>query len=176
MSQLVVLAFDDMTGADQFKTKMESLQKQELVGLADLVVVVRNPDGKTKIKQSTSLAGIGALNGAFWGMLIGLLFWAPWLGLAAGALGGALGGKFSDIGIDDDFIKQVSDEVQPGNSAIFLLIDKITPERVEAEVDNMGAKVLRTNLDPEREKELRAHFGSYDEDVAADAGGDAGAS
>ena len=71
----------------------------------------------------------------------------------------------SDIGIDDDFIKQVSDEVQPGNSAIFLLIDKITPERVEAEVDNMGAKVFRENLDPEGEKELREHCGSYDEDA-----------
>ena len=85
MSDLIVLAFNSEDGALKLRDKLLSMQKGHLIELADAAVVVRGQDGKAKVKQLHSLVGAGALGGAFWGMLIGLLFFMPWLGLAAGA-------------------------------------------------------------------------------------------
>ena len=104
MSDLIVLAFKTEGGATAMRDKLLQLQKQHLISLEDAAVVIRRADGKVKVKQLHSLVGAGALGGAFWGMLIGLIFWMPWLGLAIGAAGGALGGHFSDVGVDDKFI------------------------------------------------------------------------
>jgi uncharacterized membrane protein len=92
------------------------------------------------------------MGGAFWGLLIGLLFFAPWLGAAMGALGGALGGKMTDVGIDDKFIKQVGGSIQPGNSALFMLVRSATTDRVLKQLhDFPGVHVLRTSLSVEQE-------------------------
>ena len=121
--------------------------------------MVRHQDGKVKVKQSTSLVGAGAFGGAFWGMLIGLLFFMPWLGLAVGAISGALSGKFADIGIDDEFIKSVGSTIQPGTSALFLMVRQSTPDRVLDEVRGYkGVTVLRTSLSNEAEQKLRDAF------------------
>jgi uncharacterized membrane protein len=94
-------------------------------------------------------------------MLIGLLFFAPWLGLAVGAVTGALAGKFSDIGVDDKFIRDVGNTIRPGNSALFLLISDVTPDRVMDELkDFRGAKVIRTSLSKEQEMRLKDAFGA----------------
>ena len=95
MSDLVVFAFDNETGAAEMAQAVKGLQKQELIQIEDAATVVRKQDGKPKVKQAQSLVGAGALGGAFWGLLIGLLFFAPWLGMVAGALGGAIGGKLT---------------------------------------------------------------------------------
>jgi hypothetical protein len=105
MSDLVVLAFDSEDGAEQVRDVLAGMQQRHLITLADAAVVVRKQDGKVKVKQAVSLVGQGAVGGAFWGMLIGIIFWMPWLGMAMGALSGALGGALSDIGVDDKFIK-----------------------------------------------------------------------
>ncbi|KAB1189897.1 DUF1269 domain-containing protein [Haloferax sp. MBLA0076] len=159
MSSLVVLAFDTMEGAKGARDKLYDLQKQELIKLDDAAIVVRKENGKTKVDQAVSLVGTGALGGAFWGMLIGLLFLAPWLGLAVGAVTGALSGKFADYGIDDDFIKEVGDTIEPGHSALFLLVRESQSERVVPELEALAPKVLQTNLSPEQEDALREAFG-----------------
>mgnify|MGYP006289426063 CR=1 FL=1 len=166
MSDLVVLAFKTMDGAAGFRDKLYSLQKEELITLEDAAVVVRKENGKTKVKQARSLVGAGALGGAFWGMLIGLLFFAPWLGMAVGTITGALSGKFSDIGIDDEFIEEVGDTIEPGHSALFLLVNDARIERLEQELAGTEAEVLRTNLTPEQEANLKETF-SGDQDIAA---------
>ena len=162
---MVVLAFDSETGASEARDKLFELQKQELITLEDAAVVVRKPDGKTKVKQAHSLVGTGALGGAFWGLLIGLIFLAPLFGMAVGALAGALGGRYSDIGIDNDFIKEVGDTVQPGESALFLLVTQVQTERVIEELSAYDPTVLQTNLSTEDESKLREAFGA--EEVAA---------
>lgn len=160
MSQLVVLKFENEQGAGEALAEIGSLQKQNLITLDDAATVSRAPgDGKPKVKQATSLVGAGALGGAFWGMLIGLLFFMPWLGLAAGALGGALGGKFTDIGIDDDFIKQVGSSIQPGQSAVFLLIRDATPDRVVEALKQYKPEVIKSSLSAEQEAKLKEAFG-----------------
>lgn len=157
MSSLVVLAFDDMDGAEQMREKLYDFQKRELILLDDAAVVVRNEKGRAKVKQAHSLVGAGALGGAFWGMLIGLLFFAPWLGLLAGAAGGAVTGKLGDIGVDDSFIKEVSEAIQPGESALFLLVREAQLERIAAETDE-AFEIIETNLSPEDESRLRETF------------------
>mgnify|MGYP003574537284 CR=1 FL=1 len=158
MSDLVVFTFKTEDGAAQMRDELVALQKQELIALEDAAVVVRRQDGKVKVKQATSLAGAGALGGAFWGMLIGLLFFAPWLGLAIGAITGAVAGGLTDIGVDDKFIKEVGNSIEPGNSALFLLIAKITPDKVIEKVKHFDAEVYQTSLTEEQEAQLRDAF------------------
>ncbi len=160
MSELIVLAFEAPDGAEKALAEVASLQKQELISLSDAATVVRKPDGKVKVKQAQGLVGAGALGGAFWGMLIGLLFWMPWLGLAIGAVSGAIAGKFTDIGIDDNFIKEVGNTVEPGHSALFLMVERITEDRVLPELAKLDPTVLRTNLSAEDEAKLKAAFGA----------------
>ena len=160
MSDLIVLAFKDETGAGQMLDKLADLQKMQIIALDDAAVVVRRQDGKVKVKQAQSLVGAGAMGGAFWGMLIGLLFWAPWLGLAIGAASGAIAGHFSDIGIDDKFIKEVSSTIEPGHSALFLMVASSTPDKLAEELQGIDAAVLQTSLSKEDEAKLRAEFGA----------------
>jgi uncharacterized membrane protein len=160
VSDLIVLAFDNETGALQVRDKLFELQKQQLIMLADAAVVIRKEDGKVKVKQAVSLVGAGALGGAFWGMLIGLIFWMPWLGLAIGAASGAAGGALTDIGIDDKFIKEVGSTIEPGHSALFLLVVSATGDKVLDEIRGYGATVLQTNLSKDDEAKLREAFGA----------------
>ena len=163
MSELAVVAFDNETGAAEMRDVLIGLQKQGLVTLDDAAVVVRRPDGKVKVQQAVSLVGRGALGGAFWGMLIGLLFWMPWLGMAAGALSGALGGALSDYGLDDGFVKEVGNTIQPGHSALFLLIREATPDKLMEELKQFNGKILQTSLSKEAEAKLKESFGVYEE-------------
>jgi uncharacterized membrane protein len=162
MSELFVLAFETETGASEMLDTIERLQKQELITLEDAAVVVRPKDGKPKVKQAQSLVGAGALGGAFWGMLIGLLFFAPWLGLIVGTAGGAIGGKLTDVGIDDKFIKEVGDTIEPGHSALFLLVIEATRDKVLPELAKYNATVLQTSLSEEDDAKLRETFSAHD--------------
>jgi len=160
MSELIVLAFDHETGADEMREALVRLQKEYLITLEDAAVVVRKSDGRVKVRHAASLVGAGALGGAFWGLLIGVLFWAPWLGMAVGAATGAVSGKLTDIGIDDGFIKEVGNTVEMGHSALFLLVREVKEDKVVPYLAQFGAKVLRTSLSKEDEAKLRSAFGA----------------
>jgi len=162
MSELVVLAFDTENGALEMRDTMVNLQKQHIVELEDAAVVIRRADGKVKVKQAVSLVGQGALGGAFWGMLIGIIFWMPWLGLAMGALGGALGSKLSDTGVDDKFIKEVGEKIEPGHSALFLLVRSATTDKLKEELKDFHPTIIQTSLSNEDEAKLRDFFGAED--------------
>jgi uncharacterized membrane protein len=163
MSDLFVFAFDTETGAGEMRDALARLQKEHLITLEDAAVVVRNQEGKAKVKQAVNLVGAGAWGGAFWGMLIGLLFFAPWLGLAVGAITGAISGKFTDIGVDDKFIKEVGETIEPGNSALFLLVRDVTPDKVLERLEGFHPTVLQTSLSKEAEQKLREAFSANDE-------------
>jgi uncharacterized membrane protein len=159
MSNMVVMAFDNEYTAEQVRDKLVELQRAQLIKLDDAVVVVRKPDGKVKVKQAANLAGAGALSGAFWGMLIGLLFFVPFFGMAVGAAAGALAGSMSDYGIDDNFIKEVGNAIQPGTSAIFVLVREATVDKVVEQLKPYGGKIIHTSLSAENEAQLKAAFG-----------------
>jgi uncharacterized membrane protein len=159
MSNLIALAFDNESGAEQMRDDLMRLQKEHLIGLDDAAIAIKDKDGKVKIKQVTSLAGVGALGGAFWGLLFGLIFFVPVFGLVIGAAAGALAGKYSDVGVDDKFIREVGNSIQPGNSALFLLVRDATPDKVMDELKKYkNVKVLKTSLSKEQEDQLRQAF------------------
>jgi len=163
MSEMFVFAFEAEDEAAKMRDALVALQKEHIITLEDAAVVVRKPDGKVKVKQAVSLVGAGAWGGAFWGMLIGMLFWAPWLGLAVGAVTGAISGKFSDIGIDDNFIKEVGSTIEPGHSALFLLVRDVTADKVLERLEGFSPKVIQTSLSNADEAKLRAAFGAEEE-------------
>ena len=173
MADLIVFAFDTEDGAITARDALIKMQKQQLIELEDAAVVVRRQDGKVKVKQVTSLAGAGALGGAFWGMLIGLLFFAPWLGLAVGAITGALAGGLTDIGVDDKFIKEVGETIEPGHSALFILVRKVTPDKVMEELKKYNPTVLQTSLTEEQEAQMRSAFGAHEDEEEASADAEA---
>jgi uncharacterized membrane protein len=139
---------------------IHQLKKEELMTLKDAAVVIRKSDGKIKVKQATHLVGAGMVGGAFWGMLIGLFFWLPWLGLAIGAIAGAISGSLMDYGINDDFIKEVGATIKPGGSALFLLIEKWTEDKALERLNKFNATIIRTSLTKEEEEKLKVAFGA----------------
>ena len=160
MSELVVLAFDNQQGALLARDKLLDIQKRRMLQLADAAVVVRQESGNVKVKQLTSLVGSGAFGGAFWGLLIGLLFAVPWMGLAVGVATGAAIGGLTDHGVDDKFIKEVAATVQPGHSALFLLIHMTDLKTRLDELKEFNPTILQTSLSEEDEAKLREAFGA----------------
>jgi len=158
MSNLIVLAFDTENGAARTLKKIEELAKQNLITIEDAATAIRHSSGKVKVKQVNSLAGAGALGGAFWGMLFGLLFFVPFLGMAVGAATGALFGKAAHFGINDDFIRDVSEAVQPGNSALFLLVSEAKVDRIIEQLKPYEAKIISTSLAKDEERQLKEAF------------------
>jgi len=158
VSELIVLAFDNEEGALDLRDKLLEYRKQRMLQLADAAVVIRSQDGKVKVKQLTSLVGSGAFGGAFWGLLIGVFLAAPWLGLVAVAAEGAAISSLTDNGVDDKFIKKVGDTIQPGHSALFLLIHKATMVTLMDQIREFNPTVLQTSLSKEDEAKLREAF------------------
>ena len=155
MADLIAITFDSKDKAETALKRAAEMQKQHLIDLGDAVIVSRDENGKVSLRQSTNLVAVGAASGGVWGTLIGLLFLNPLLGLAVGAASGALGGFFTDIGINDDFMKRMGQELQPGTSALFALVRKSTPDRVLPEVKKLGGTVFTTSLSQEEERQLR---------------------
>ncbi|WP_405008360.1 DUF1269 domain-containing protein [Kitasatospora purpeofusca] len=159
MATLTVWRFPTATGADEALDTLQKLQRQELIKVQD-GAVVSWPDGarKPRTRHLGDLVGMGAVGGAFWGFILGLIFFVPLLGAALGAAGGALGGHLAHVGIDDDFVRQVREKVTPGTSALFVLSSDAVVDRVRAEFDGRQAELLETNLSAEEEARLREAF------------------
>ncbi len=161
MATLSVLKFPTADGAQQMEGTLLGLQKQHLIEVQDAAIVTW-PQGKKqpKTQQLHNLAGERTSLGAFWGILFGLIFFVPFFGLAVGAAIGALSAKFTDYGIDDNFIKQTREKVTEGTSALFLLTSGAVEDKVVAALKGQTFEILSTNLPKEKEDELRAAFGT----------------
>jgi uncharacterized membrane protein len=155
MADLVAITYDNEAMAEAARKKVLEMQTEYLISLEDAVVVVKGEDGKIKLNQMFNATAAGAASGSFWGLLVGIIFLNPLLGVLVGAASGALAGKLSDFGIKDDFMKGVAASLKPNGAALFLLIKKMTTDKVVAGLQEFGGTVLRTSLDETREKELR---------------------
>lgn len=155
MSDLVFIAFPTEQKAEEVRQKVLSLQREYLIELGDAVVVVKDEKGHVKLNQLMNLTAAGAASGALWGTLIGFIFLAPLLGTAIGAASGALGGKLSDAGINDQFMKDAASALQPGTAGLFLLIRKMTADKVLADLKGVGGTLMRTSFDETKEAQLR---------------------
>jgi uncharacterized membrane protein len=152
---MVVLGFKDPSGADAAITELQQAQSEGLISMADWARVIRREDGKVDIRQGTSVTGMAALGGTFWGLLFGLIFLMPLAGAAIGALTGAIAGHFTDVGIDDKFIKGLGSQIQPGTSALFVYVVEATGDKVVDRIKPLGPEVLRTSLSHDTEEKLK---------------------
>ena len=143
MSDLVVIAFPSEEKAEQVRRKLLDLQEEYLIELGDAVIAVKQPNGRIKLNQLFHTTAAGAISGTFWGALVGLIFLMPAVGAVVGAASGALGGALADVGINDDFMKRAAQVLQPGTAALFLLIRRMTTDKVLSALEGEGGTVLR---------------------------------
>jgi uncharacterized membrane protein len=159
MSTLIAIAYPDADTAEKVRAELVQATKEKLVELQDAVVVEHRADGKIKLHQAVSTTGAGAAAGAMWGSLIGLLFLAPLVGMAVGAATGALTGKAADLGVNDDFLKQLGDKLEPGAAALIALGRSDAPDKLLERLRPYGGDVIQTSLDTEEEERLRSTLG-----------------
>ena len=155
MAELVVIAFPNETQAEAVRQKLLAMQKEYLIELGDAVIAVKDDQDRIKLNQLLNTTALGAVSGTFWGSLIGLIFLMPLAGAAIGAASGAIGGKLTDIGINDKWMKDVAAAIQPGTAALFLLIRKVTADKVLEGLKGEGGTVMKTSLDYTKEAALQ---------------------
>lgn len=154
MSNLIVVAFDDPNKAVQVAADFTELQKSGGVHLNDMMVVVKDNDGKIQIKDKAGHpVAWGAVIG---GVLGGLLFLlVPVFGAIAGAAIGAAVGHWAVPGVDRKFVTEVGESIKPNSSAIFLLVSEGNETNVVLALKPYQGKLLQTNVSTEVEEQLK---------------------
>jgi len=162
MADLIAIGYPDETTAAAAADESRRLAQDLIIEPDAIASIVRDSEGKYHVQTSHHPVGTGATWGMFWGLLFGLLFFIPVFGLAVGAGLGALMGKITKTGIDKAFQDQVRDMLQPGTSALFLMVEKVTPDKAVDALSKYGGTVLKTSLSKQDEKELQEalHGGS----------------
>lgn len=158
MAELVVTGYDNSETAEIARMKLFELSNGYYADVGDAVVAVADESGNVHLRQMVNPWSLGTMSGSFWGLLIGILFLNPLLGLVTGAAAGAAVGALSDYGIRDDFMKDVAKTLSPGNAALFMMARKVSSDRVIGHLAELGGTVLRTNLSSTDEARLREHF------------------
>jgi len=166
MAELIVVAYDSPAKAEAARKELFGMTKEYLVEVADAVIATADEDRNIKLDQMVNMWTIGATGGAFWGLLAGLIFFNPLLGMAVGAGAGALSSGLSDYGIDDHFMKDVSGALQPGQAAMFIMMRTEASDRVIERLGKKGGQILRTNLDTDAENHLRKYFDTKHAEMA----------
>ena len=172
MSTLVVIGYNDIFKAEEVRITLIKMQRDYLIDLEDAVVAVKDSSGKVKLHQAVNLTAAGAVRGGFWGTLVGLIFLNPLLGMAVGAGAGAVSGALSDVGINDDFMKDLAATMKPSSSALFVLVHAMTPDKVLEELKGTGGTVLQTSLSHEDEAKLQAALNAEPPAARPDAASD----
>jgi uncharacterized membrane protein len=155
MSDLVVFTYQHEDKAAEVlkeigKLKQENVQKA-LIGIEDAAVAFKTPEGKLKVHQTLESVAKGSTiaSGSLWGLLIGLFFGGPLLGALAGGGISWLLGRDVDIGIDNDFIDKVAEDLTPGNSALFMLVKDTDPATLAKTLNMQGGRLYHTSLSDE---------------------------
>src|SRR3954470_15974920 len=156
MAELIAIGYDDETTAAAAADEVYRLSKDLVIQPDAVAVIVRTADGKYKVTTNHHPVGQGATWGMLWGMLFGLLFFVPVFGMAVGAGMGAVFGKIEKSGISKEFQDQVRDMLQPGTSALFMVVEKVTPDKAVDGLAPFGGTVLKSSLSKDAEKELQA--------------------
>ncbi|TPE47943.1 DUF1269 domain-containing protein [Amaricoccus solimangrovi] len=156
MADLIAVTFPSEAQAEEVRNRILELQKEYLIDIGDAVIAVKSESGHVKLNQLISTTAAGAAGGSFWGLLIGVLFLNPLVGVAAGAGAGALAGALTDVGVNDRFMKDLAEQkIEPGQAVLFVLVKKVTGDKVLEALRGVGGTVLQTSLDHTREDALR---------------------
>jgi uncharacterized membrane protein len=153
MQNLVVITFDK---ADEAGQVLEALKESEEISLDDSAVVVKDEDGAVDVHNVVDRGiKVGALGGGLVGLLVGMLFGGPIASVLLGAVAGAMGGNLANLGIDQQFIDNVGEALEPGTSALFLVVREADPEAALAVLKAHKGKIYYTALSTETEESLR---------------------
>jgi len=155
MADLIAIGYPDETTATAAADEARRLAQDLIIQPDAIAVIIRDKDGSYRVQTNHHAVGAGATWGMFWGFLFGLLFFIPVFGLAIGAGMGALMGKVAKTSIDKQFMEQVRDLVKPGTSCLFLMLEKVTPDKAVEAMSKYGGTVLKTSLSKDDEKELQ---------------------
>jgi len=155
MADLIAIGYDDETTAALAEAEVQRLAQDLVIQPDAVATIVRTADGKYKVSTNHHAVGGGATWGMFWGLLFGLLFFVPVFGMAVGAGLGALMGKVEKSGLDKEFIKQVRDMLKPGTSALFVIVEKVTPDKAVEGLSQYGGTVLKSSLSKDAESQLQ---------------------
>jgi uncharacterized membrane protein len=156
MANLIAIAYPSRGTAEEVLATLAQLQTERSIELEDAVIVTRDKSGKVKLHQTAKLGAAGAAGGALWGGLIGLLFLAPLLGMAVGAAAGGATGALTDVGVDDEFVKDLGTKLAPDSAALIVLVHRSTPDKVLPQISHFGGDVIQSSLTDEAEAQLRA--------------------
>jgi len=126
MNTLVVIGNKDVDQAEEVRLKLRKLHRDYLIDLDDAVVAVKDAAGKIKLHQAVNLTAAGAVSGSL-----------------------------TDVGINDNFMKELAAALTPGSSALFVLVRKMTPDKVLKELQGTGGTVLQTSLADDDERSFR---------------------
>ena len=165
MSEFIAITYEGELKAQEVRINLLEMQKEHLIDLEDAVVAIKKPNGKVKLQQMYNLTASGAIGGGFWGALVGLIFLNPLLGAVIGGAVGSVTGALADIGLDDKFMKDLAANMQPNSSTLFVLVRKITPDKVLEEIAPFGGKLLQTSLSHEDEAKIQAALDAAKETV-----------
>jgi uncharacterized membrane protein len=162
MADLIAIAYPDETTAVEAADEARRLAKDLIIEADAIAVITRDEEGNYHTHTNHHLVGGGATWGMFWGLLFGLLFFIPVFGMAVGAGLGALMGKLTKSGVDKEFQDQVRGLIKPGTTALFLMVEKVTPDKAVEAMSKYGGTVIKTSLTKEGEQELQEalHGGS----------------
>jgi uncharacterized membrane protein len=156
MADLIAIGYNDTTTADKAVAEVHRLQADLVVEADAVAAIIRDADGKLHVHTTHAPStGGGATWGMFWGFLFGILFFVPFFGMAVGAGMGALFGHLGKSSIDKQFQDQVRDMLKPGTSALFMVLEKMTPDKAVAALSTYGGTVLKTSLSDEDTKKLQ---------------------
>jgi uncharacterized membrane protein len=158
MNTLFAIVYPSKVEAEAGLVCVRDLEKGQVITVLDAVIVSRSEDGGVQLEQNLNTVAWGAAAGAFWGALIGTIFLAPLAGLAAGAAAGALGGYATDYGIDDDFVRGLSQRLRLGDSALFVMAAEMAEERVAAALGPQAGAIFYTSMSPDLEARFRTSF------------------
>jgi uncharacterized membrane protein len=164
-SNLTVIVFDEELKAGEARVKLLDLQQEGFIELEDAVVVVKEQDGAARYHQMHRPARKGGLAGSITGIIVGSIFFSPLIGAVFGAFTGAVSGLLTDAGIDDQFMKDLSQKFKPGCSALFALVRKADPERVGEAFSGFGGRVMVNSVSKEREAAIQKLLDTVDEGV-----------
>ena len=166
MSDLIAIGYPEEATAEEAADEARRMARDLIIEPDAIAVIVRDKEGKYHVHTSHHPVGAGTTWGMFWGLLFGLLFFIPVFGIAIGAGLGALMGKITKSGIDKSFQDQVRGMLQPGTSALFLMVEKVTPDRAVEGLSKYGGTVLKTSLSNEQEAKLKAALGKLEAQAA----------
>ena len=156
MAELIAVVFPSEEKAEEVRQKILGMTKEYLIDIGDAAIATKADQGKVKLNQLMSTTAAGAAGGSFWGLLVGILFLNPLIGMAAGAASGALAGALTDVGVNDRFMKNLATEdLKPGEAVLFVLVKKVTGDKVLEQLRGIGGRILHTSLDHTREERLR---------------------